>query len=867
MEPKRQWPEILAPAGGPQAFFAALNAGADAVYLGLPGHNARARAINFSFEDLAVLIPLARHHGMKVLVTLNVVMKSAEMDGLCETLARLEPLGAHALIVQDLGLGRFIQKAFPGFRLHASTQMAVHNLAGVLAAYEAGFRRVVLARELTHPELRRIRAGAPGVELEAFCHGSLCYAYSGLCLFAGAKDARSGNRGECTYACREPWRIESEPGHGFLFSMKDLDTSAEVPRWVELGIDALKIEGRKKDAQYVAAAVGLYRQALNTALGKNTMRPQAPPSALSALAASLYKERGFTFQRAPTTFHFVGRYAENVIDLDEPSHKGVVAGEVLAVAGARFTVKTAVPLSRHDGLRVEPPGPLYHSTPQHGGAPTGAMDDLEDRYQAGGLRMAVGDMWVNGRPSFECGAGDTAELLVPPGQTPVRVGHVLWKTRSDALRQQVEPLTHPPPDARLRQLDPVTVTVTLGEGVSGQLPLRVQVEGLTGLLADVEGSLADEKPRVSQNLVADLNEVFSIFGETGHGATEIKIFGPQGVFVPRSRLKAIKKELVAQIPGGVARLQGLAVARAQGILLAPNHPAQITTEQTPLIFSVKCDRPSTLEALASWPTWSPHQGLGEIVFEPKRMFLKRENAEGFIENFLARCRDLGALPRMALPTVIRNWDEIFAKKWALSFFEQGGRHFEVGNIGAFQLLKDWGLWGKVEIATDHYLYALHSQAARFYSEAGASVVTLAVEQDAADAEHLMARWPWDGAQPQAILFKDVPLFLAEACTLTALHHGCPGSKVCGYRTLDIVSRTGEKFQVAHEECKSVVYGRDAWYVGDLRSRHEAWGIKRFRLDFLTRDYPADRVEEVVRSAVGMGPVSGTHRAHFLGRLA
>ncbi|MBL8994027.1 MAG: U32 family peptidase, partial [Spirochaetia bacterium] len=245
---KLRIPEILAPAGGREQFFAALHAGADAVYLGLEKFNARARAQNFSLEDLSELLPIARRYGMRVLLTLNVVIKENEVAELVKTLARLEPLGIHALIIQDLGLARLVKNHFPSFRLHASTQMAVHNLAGVIVAKQLGFKRVVLARELTAVEIRKIRDALPEdeVQLEAFCHGSLCYSYSGLCFFSGARDARSGNRGECAYTCRKPYKILNEKGQGFLFSMRDLDTSADLKDLAGSGIDALKIEGRKK---------------------------------------------------------------------------------------------------------------------------------------------------------------------------------------------------------------------------------------------------------------------------------------------------------------------------------------------------------------------------------------------------------------------------------------------------------------------------------------------------------------------------------------------------------------------------------------------------------------------------------------------
>lgn len=246
--PDHPVPQVLAPAGGREQFLAALNAGADQVFLGLKNFNARARAENFCVEDLKELVPMAHKFGMQVLVTVNVLIKEEELGALIDTLSALEELEVDAIIVQDQAVGALVREFFPTLRIHASTQMAVHNLQGVVKAAELGYQRVVLAREVTAKEMKDIRAGVPSgvAELEAFVHGSLCYSYSGLCFFSGETDARSGNRGECAYTCRQPYTLTSEDGMGFLFSMADLDTSHDLDLLAEAGIDTLKVEGRKK---------------------------------------------------------------------------------------------------------------------------------------------------------------------------------------------------------------------------------------------------------------------------------------------------------------------------------------------------------------------------------------------------------------------------------------------------------------------------------------------------------------------------------------------------------------------------------------------------------------------------------------------
>ena len=193
--PAHPVPQVLAPVGGRAQFLAALNAGADQVFLGLKAFNARARAENFDVDDLRELVPLAHSFGMHVLVTVNVLIKENELGALIDTLAALEELEVDAIIVQDQAVGAIVQQFFPTLRLHASTQMAVHNLPGVVKAAALGFRRVVLARELTAKEMKDLRAGVPSevVQLEAFVHGSLCYSYSGLCFFSGETGKWSGH--------------------------------------------------------------------------------------------------------------------------------------------------------------------------------------------------------------------------------------------------------------------------------------------------------------------------------------------------------------------------------------------------------------------------------------------------------------------------------------------------------------------------------------------------------------------------------------------------------------------------------------------------------------------------------------------------
>ena len=270
--------ELLSPAGDFTTALSAFAAGADAVYCGLSEFSARAFAPNLSYEELANLIAYARAHGKKVYVTFNTLIDEDQLEGAVEALARLEELGPDGVIVQDLGIAQLVRRHFPKLELHASTQLVAHNLEGVLALKELGFRRVVLARELSLAEIttiaqrcgaRKVAAdGRPELELEVFIHGALCYSISGLCLYGALEKGRSGNRGTCPYCCRQEGKRKkeegrSEAGRCYPFSMKDLRLGADARKFVEAGVTSLKIEGRMKSPLYVASVTRYYRDILD----------------------------------------------------------------------------------------------------------------------------------------------------------------------------------------------------------------------------------------------------------------------------------------------------------------------------------------------------------------------------------------------------------------------------------------------------------------------------------------------------------------------------------------------------------------------------------------------------------------------------
>ncbi len=852
-------PEILAPVGGREQFFAALNSGADSVFLGLKKFNARSRAENFSIEDLESLVPIAHRYGMKVLVTLNILIKEEELTEVIQTLADLERISVDAVIVQDLGVGRIIRRHFPGLRMHASTQLAVHNLAGAMEAARLGFKRVVLARELTAEEIKRI-SRSTDIELEVFCHGSLCYSYSGLCFFSGAADSRSGNRGECAYTCREPYKVVSEPGHGFLFSMRDLDTSHKLDQMVLAGVHALKIEGRKKDAQYVSSVVKLYRKKLDEHFKRSTLRDNAPPMAKESLPpeTAIRKDMQLSFQRQTTSFFFEGRYHENVIDLNSPTHHGVRVGVIERIKGHTIEVVLEDDLEKYDGLKIIPVNKLYHAKPQDGDSTQSDLEGLAKRYENRELAFSLRDMSFKGRRVFEAQRGMRIEIDVPVSSKGFSVGDVLYKSRSNSLKTRVEKLSGVPVGERLRPMIPVQMTISMKRLDDGAVAVHATVLRSGEQIAGVSQCFSQLAVREKGEFVSDIKDVFTIFGDQGVYCESLAVRTDAEYFIAKSVLKDLKKQLGADLKSSIARLHSTRATKAQGEL---NVSEAVRCSDANVAFSIKIDR---LEYLPWISELTAKSRIAEVIFEPKKMFLPGVKPEMFLSPLKEFQAGSGIKVRLAIPTVVRAWDEPLLDVWFKAAGLAGFHSYEVGNIGAFALLRRLNL-PLNDVISDFPLYAMNQESAKQLAELGVSRAALSIEDDSSGLAGLLGAWP-QGVSPEVILYKDTPLFVAEACSLTALHNGCPSSKVCGYRTLEIENSKGERFHVAHEGCKSIVYGDKAYSISGQRQFFEDLGVRRFRVDVLTRPYSKEQFTSLLLNIFSDDSIANTHMANFKGRL-
>ncbi len=333
-------PELLAPAGSLEAFFAADQAGADAVYVGLKDFSARAKAKNFSLYEIERMAWHLQGQDRSLYITLNTLLKETELPHLIDALAALEAIGVNAVILQDLAVWKLAKEHFPGLELHASTQMTVHNTAGVKMLERMGFSRGVLARELTLDEIKTIRRQT-ALELEHFIHGALCFSFSGQCYFSSFLSGKSGNRGRCAQPCRRNHRYRQQ--QGYYFSPNDLSAIDLLPELEQAGICSFKIEGRMKSAEYVHKVVSAYRRVLDAA-------PQQRREVLKS-AKQLLKE---SFGRQPTKGFLAGGQPG---DMASPAIKGATGrflGEISRVRGGEISFKAKEAVHIGDRLRVQP---------------------------------------------------------------------------------------------------------------------------------------------------------------------------------------------------------------------------------------------------------------------------------------------------------------------------------------------------------------------------------------------------------------------------------------------------------------------------------------------------------------------------------
>lgn len=497
-----QRPELLAPAGSFEAFFAAMEAGADAVYLGLKEFSARAKAKNFSLSDLDKLTRYTQGEGKRLYVTMNTLVKETELPQLIDTLGALEQSGVDALIIQDLAIWKLARDHFPGLELHASTQMTIHSSAGVKMLERMGFTRGVLARELNLAEIAEIRRQTK-LELEHFIHGALCFSFSGQCYFSSFLGGHSGNRGRCAQPCRRRHNYRQQ--QGYYFSTNDLSAIDLLPELEQAGVCSFKIEGRMKSAEYVYKVVSAYRQVMDA--------PANRRAALLQSAKQLLKE---SFGRQPTKGFLPGGQPS---DIAIPSVKGATGrflGEVSRVHGGEISFKTKDALQLGDRLRIQP-----------------ATDKAGTAFTIRALKL--GQRSVNKAPANSfVSVPSTFQNLFKIGDGVFMVSSSSAFSVSDAACRR-----------KLSQIKPRTEAVSLQIEASEQrLQIETKVAGQKQLFEFAIDSYPAEERGLDQQM---LEQVFSATAGEPFRLSSLRCGALPKIVIPPKQLKQIRRDLYAEL--------------------------------------------------------------------------------------------------------------------------------------------------------------------------------------------------------------------------------------------------------------------------------------------------------------------------------
>jgi putative protease len=787
-------PELLCPGGGPAAGYAALAYGADAVYVGVKRFSARAEAENFSLDELSDFAGYAHSLAPRrcVYVTVNTLLKESERAEAARLLSGLALAGVDAVIVQDLGLFRLLRERLPELPIHASTQMAIHNREGAEALAKLGVKRVTLARELTLAEIRDICA-VPGLEVEAFLHGALCYSYSGLCLYSSHLTGRSANRGRCAYPCRDYFHAEGrEVGH--CFSMKDLALADHVGELAAAGVASLKIEGRKKNELYVAAAAWLYRRILDGKIS-STERAEAEAQVRTV------------FSR-PVTDLYIGD-AENreVIDSVIVGHRGNPAGKIEAVrlrSGGRWVeFVAACGIEKHDGLQLDLPG-----QPKPYGFPVLELVEA----------ARVGKLLIESSP------GERVQVRLPEGAPEIPLGARVYHASSQETKRSF-PVTRPRPGTHRVRVPLALKVSTTPEGLTAGATLTLPPH-LGGKLAagswSAPGKLepATDVARMAETARA----AFAKLGDTRFVLTEFDWDG--NCFVPVSELNRFRREIATALEQVLEEAQQ---RFAESASLLPALPA----ETGELRWSLKTDQPACLREILASDT--PDEVTLDISGLP---FAEFENQLAEITAMLGRER-----VRLALPVICRAGDRADLTDRICALREQGWRKWEVSNLWGWRALgldpaaPDSGF----DLAADWPLYVLNGLAVDAALALGASLCTASPEDD---RENLRALLSARGARLQVPVYQDTPLFISENCPHAAPNRCMVCVPNCPRGDVKLVSSRNQALRVLRRGGRYFTISETPFCLARHLTELTAAGLRQARVDFCYRTYAAPEAKKV-----------------------
>ena len=746
--PSRHVPELLAPAGSLDAVRAAVANGADAVYLGAARFNARDEGAQLSLDELAEACRIAHERQRRIYLTLNVLIKPAEMVEALAFLGEAVDRGIDAAIVQDVGLIRLIQATYPELEIHGSTQTTVHDESGARVMLELGVDRVVLARENTLDDIRAIRAAVPALGLESFVHGALCIAYSGQCFMSGMISERSANRGSCAQSCRKDYVLTdaangSELDRGYLISAKDLAAHEHLPAIADAGIVCLKVEGRKKKPEYVATVTKTYRAFLDRVeRGDNT------PATVEEVQPLVQ-----IFSRGFTGGMYGGRAGRDYVTRTQPDNRGLDLGVVVGQERGELLVEVSSPIREGDGLGFEEPGSL--------GGPTIG-------FTVAGIRT------IATRPGVK--QAIESRTRVPAGWRVIRTSEaaLLASARASfaSMSREVR--------VRRARLD---VRLFGAHGTPLKAVFTSNGESST-VRSDATLSPATKRPLDAELLRDQLGRL----GETPFSLGAVDVQGlASGLFLPVSELNHLRQQAVdeltlrrdwesdARIAERSSHIEAAVAAVDVGASRATDERAPERPRLTAQVYQIDdADRAAAA-------------GATEICFDP---FLRHPSPP------LARVRALrdrltaaGVTLRLRTPTIVRPEERRSIQKWLdldLPLLS--------GHLG---LVSEMGRAGR-DVVADYAINVFNAHTAAEVFRFGARRIVASVELTADELSQLVA--PWSGHGFDVLLFGRPEGMTIEHCVLSAAFDRepttCRDLCVKKHTNVELTDPTGYTFPVA-----------------------------------------------------------------------
>jgi putative protease len=772
-------PELLAPAGDWEALRAAVANGADAVYFGLSQFNARHRATNFGRDESPTVMDFLHRHNVRGYVAFNTLIFSEELAEAVELLHDIAKAGADAVIVQDLGLVRLIKQVCPTLPVHGSTQMTLTEPRGIEFVRRLGVERVIVARELSIDDIRKITPKTP-MPLEVFVHGALCVAYSGQCLTSEALGGRSANRGQCAQACRMPYELIVDGENrdlgdkAYLLSPQDLAAYEQVKPLAESGVVSLKIEGRLKGAPYVAQTTQTYRAAVDAAAEGRDFNPSADQVRDLAQVYS----RGFT-----PGF------------LDGVDHQRLVAGRFPKSRGVRLGVVIG---TTRRGVQVRLDEAGLSAKPGDGIV----FDEGQPEEQEPGGRVFE---------SIELESGRVLELrfdqdALEPSR--VQLGSIVWKTDDPALRRRLEATF-----AADRVVHRVPIDATARGRVGGALKLEFRC-GAEVVEAEWAGPLSAAR---TQPLTVDsLREQLDRLGETRFSLGRVELDSPDPIMAPRSVLNDLRRRLVEEL---VRRRRPKYTIAEPEVLECLREAARASRQSLN-----NADRSPQMHVLVR----TIDQLDAALAFKPATVYCDFEDIRRYREA-VARAREAGVLIGLATLRIIKPSEEGLLN--TIGGFEPDA--VLIRNLAGLEFFRE--RFPAVRRVGDFSLNVANELTADLFLNEGLERVTPSYDLNWEQFTALLSRT--DPSRLEAVIHQHMPMFHNEHCVFAAVlsngkdHRDC--GRPCDRHRVELRDRSGSEFPlVADAGCRNTVFNAIPQSAAEYLPKMLEMGVRHFRVELL-----------------------------------